>query len=126
MDKPVLSTQFQLSTSKTKLSKNDFKTLKTWDRRSRFRYKGSVKEGTLILYGNGFSKEISAPIYERMLTYFKKRTVYCGTSQDNPQTDTLGMWLEENVSKAAIASYVGAILVSEGYAKKRCNEIEFP
>ncbi len=107
------------------MSENEFKTLSTWDCHSRFCYAGSVKEGTLILYGAGFSKEVSASVYRRMLAHFAGRTVCCETSRDVPQPNSLGMWLAENVSNATIASFVGAILVSEGYAKKRCNEIEF-
>ena len=84
-----------------------------------------MKEGTLILYGSGFSKEVSARDYERMLAHFRGRTVYCGVSRGNPPPDSLGKWLQENVCKTAIASYVGAILVNEDYAKKKCDEIEF-
>jgi hypothetical protein len=101
------------------------KKLGTWDNRSNFKYVGSVKEGTKIFYGSGFSKFVSAAIYEDMLGHFAKRTVDCGTSRTNPQLDSLGEWLKENVSKTALASYVGAILVSEGYAVKKGSRIEF-
>ena len=50
----------------------------------------------------------------------------CGTSRTDPQLGSLGEWLKEKVSKTATASYVGAILVNEGYAKKRGSRIEFP
>jgi hypothetical protein len=30
----------------------------------------------------------------------------------------MGDWLQQNVSRTAIASYVGAILIDEGYATK--------
>ena len=121
-----LTIEFSPHTLRTPMSKSEFKTLHTWDCHSRFCYAGSVKEGTLILYGGGFSKEIPASVYQRMIAQFSGRTVCCETSRSSPKSGSLGMWLGENVSNAAVASFVGAILVSEGYAKKRCNEIEFP
>lgn len=111
--------------SRTAMSKNELKTVSTWNRRSRFCYKGSVKKGTLISYRSGFAKEISASIYQEMLACFRGKTVYCKAPRDNPKADSLGKWLEEEVSNPTITSYVSAILVNEGYAKKRCNEIEF-
>jgi hypothetical protein len=41
-----------------------------------------------------------------------------GTSRDNPPTGSVGAWLQENVTKTAIASYVGPILLSEGLASR--------
>ena len=39
---------------------------------------------------------------------------------------SVGEWLQNNVTKTAIASYVGAILIHEGYAVKgKGAEIEF-
>ena len=37
----------------------------------------------------------------------------------------LGEWLEKNICKPSIASYVGAILVSEGFATKKGSLLEF-
>ncbi len=79
----------------------------------------------MIFYGNGRETFVSAATYERMLKHFGGRTVYCGTSRTNPQLDSLGEWIQENVVKRSLASYVGAILVSEGYAVKRGSRIEF-
>ncbi len=101
------------------------KKLETWGERSSFRYTGSVKEGTGIFYGSKFKIRITANMYEDLLKKFKGRTVDCGTSRTSPPLGSLGEWLKENVSKTAIASYVGAILVNEGYAKKRKSQIEF-
>jgi hypothetical protein len=105
--------------------KADFKTLDTWDRRSEFSYKGSVKKGTTILYGSGQSTFVSSSTYDRMLSHFSGRTVDCGTSRTNPQSGSLGEWIQENVIKRSLASYVGAILVSEGYALKKGSRIRF-
>lgn len=60
-----------------------------------------------------------------LLTHFKGMRVPCGTSRDKPQIGSLGEWLQGNVTKTAIASYVAAILVHEGYAKKDGAWIEF-
>jgi hypothetical protein len=103
----------------------ELKKLNTWGNRSSFEYKGSVKEGTIIFYGSGHSKFLKAAIYKKMLRHFVGRIVYCGTSRTDPQKGSLGEWLKANVSKTALASYVGAILVREGYAVKRGNRIEF-
>jgi hypothetical protein len=101
------------------------KKLNTWDNRSIFHYAGSVKEGTEIFYGSGQHTAVRASVYERMLKHFEGRTVDCGTSRTNPQLDSLGKWIQENVIKRSLASYVGAILVSEDYARKRGSKIEF-
>ena len=84
-----------------------------------------MKEGTIIFYGSGYSKFLTAAIYEKMLRHFIGRIVDCGTSRTNPQKGSLGEWLTENVSKTALASYVGAILVREGYSVKRGRRMEF-
>jgi hypothetical protein len=103
----------------------EFKKLGTWDNRSIFKYSGSVKEGTRIFYGTGRETYVSASVYERMLKHFGGRTVDCGTSRTYPQLGSLGEWIQDNVVKRSLSSYVGAILVSEGYAKTNGSRIEF-
>lgn len=46
------------------------------------------------------------------------RTVNIGTFRTNPPNDSIGKWLQDNVIKTAIASYVWSILIREGHAKK--------
>ena len=104
---------------------NGLEKLNTWDNRSSFQYNGSAQEGTLIFYRKWWKTNVSAGTYEKMLQHFGKRIVDCGTSRTAPQLGSLGEWLKENVSKTATASYVGAILVSEGYAEKNGSRIEF-
>jgi len=99
--------------------------LLTWGGRSRFSYTGSVCDGTNITYGSGFTIFISADHYQRLLNHFKGRRVPCGTSRTNPPRGSLGEWLMTNITRTAIASYVGAILVHEGYATKVGSDIEF-
>jgi len=92
-------------------------TLPTWARRSKFSYSGSVAEGTTITYGREFSLTISPSQYNALLNHFRGQTVDIGTSRDNPPRGSVGEWLQSNVTKTAIASYVGPILISEGYAE---------
>lgn len=92
--------------------------LETWAGKSSFSYTGSVKSGTIITYGSGFSLSVSADQYTKLLNYFEGRTINIGTSRTNPPRGSVGEWLQANVTKTAIASYVGPILISEGYAEK--------
>lgn len=92
--------------------------LKTWAERSNFSYAGSVKQGTQITYGRGYSLSLSTTQYAELLDHFLGDTVDIGTSRTNPPRGSVGEWLQSNVTKTAIASYVGPILIAEGYAKK--------
>ena len=93
-------------------------TLTTWAGRSKFRYTGSVALGLMITYGKGFSVTISTREYTALLKQFRGRTVEIGTSRTNPPRGSVGEWLINNVTKTGIASYVGPILINEGYAVK--------
>jgi len=94
------------------------KKLKTWAGRSVFTYTGSVVEGTRITYGKSWSLSVSAGQYRDLLVHFRGRTVQMGTIRAVPPKGSVGEWLMNNVTKTAIASYVGAILVEEGYAER--------
>jgi hypothetical protein len=106
---------------------NIMKTLATWKRGDiYFKYIGSVQEGTTIYYGTkNPPKNISAEQYRLLLNYFQGKTVKMGPSKDNPPVGSLGEWLKANVCNTAIASYVSAILIDEGYAEKNKAEIIF-
>ncbi|MCX5886962.1 MAG: hypothetical protein NT096_13815 [Proteobacteria bacterium] len=100
--------------------------LPTWAGKSKFSYIGSVKEGTYITYGRGFSCKVSAKQYSALIDHFRGKTVNIGTSRDNPPKGSVGEWLQKNVIKTAIASYVGSILIAEGYAERGYRgEIKF-
>ena len=109
------------------------KTLSTWAGKSRFSYSGSVTQGTKITYGSGFSVVISALQYNDLLRHFQGQIVGIGTSHTSPPPGSVGEWLQAHVTKTGIASYVGPILIAEGYAEKaggprirfinRCNHI---
>jgi hypothetical protein len=92
--------------------------LATWAGRSRFEYEGSVAEGTTIRYGQGWTVSVSAKQYRELLNHFRDTETDMGTSRDTAPTGSVGEWLQENVTKSAIASYVGPILLHEGYAQR--------
>jgi len=96
------------------------KTLKTWKEKSTFSYTGFVKQGTKIVYGGKHcSRFISATQYIKLLNHFRGHTVDIGTSRDNRPRGSVGEWLQQSkVTKIAITSYVGPILIVEGYAEK--------
>jgi hypothetical protein len=105
-----------------KMGKGESSMLKlpTWAGRSEFRYSGSVKEGVTIKYGNGFSntQKITPQQFRNLLNSFRERTVNIGTSRTTPPSGSVGEWLQVNVTKIAMASYVGPILINENYASK--------
>ena len=102
------------------------KTLPTWRKRSEFTYSGSVQDGTRIYYGSKpWEAYVSAEKYQELLRHFKEKGVPCGASRDEPPSGSLGEWLQQNVTKTAIASYVGSILIHEGYAIQNGSKIIF-
>jgi hypothetical protein len=94
------------------------KALRTWAGKSRFSYEGSVDTGTEIRYGKRSRVTVSGRQYSALLEHFKGRTVPIGTSRDRAPYESVGAWLQAHVTQTAIASYVGPILVEEGYAER--------
>ncbi|MEH7886358.1 hypothetical protein V7654_18825 [Bacillus sp. JJ1609] len=90
--------------------------LKTLSRNRTFRYKGSVKEGTTIFFGQNRVEVVKADQYKIMHAAFTGKRVQIGTSFNNPGAKSLGAWLQSNITKRAIASYVAPILIKERYA----------
>jgi ribosomal protein S27E len=91
----------------------------TWGGRSSFDYSGSVETGTEIIFGTGgWKASISAQEYNALRRHFIGRIINIGTSRTEPPKGSLGKWLKANVTQAAIACYVGPILVIEGRAKR--------
>lgn len=101
------------------------KSLKTWGGRSQFEYDGSIMEGTTIYYGSESKIYISPKQYSQLLNHFKGESVEMGTSRDSAPIGSVGEWLQDNVTRTAIASYVGSILIHEGFATKNGSTIEF-
>jgi hypothetical protein len=86
-----------------------------------------VPTGTEIRYGKASKASVSRQQYSALLGHFGKGEFPIGTSRADPPKGSVGEWLQMNVNPAAIASYVGAILLKEGYAEvgKRPDLIRF-
>jgi hypothetical protein len=93
-------------------------TLSTWGGRSRFTYDGSVEGGTDITYGEGRRARVDAHHFVDLRHRFLNREESIGTSRTDTAANSLGGWLQANVTRTAIATYVGSILVHEGYAER--------
>jgi hypothetical protein len=94
------------------------KRVPTWAGKSQFDYHGSVATGTEIWYGRKpYHATVTPTQYESLLCHFQHRTVRLGASGE-PPPGSVGAWLQEHVTRSAIASYVGAILIHEGYAER--------
>lgn len=92
---------------------------KIWKKNTVFKYKGSVKDGTQILLSDE-NVVISSLQYYDLLSKFRGKVVYIGLPDSSGviQDDSLSAWLKDNVRRIPLASYVGAILVNEGYAEE--------
>ena len=92
--------------------------LRTWGRRSEFGYSGCVATGTEIHYGKDSHRLISREQYAALLAHFQGQVVDIGASRGHPPAGSLGAWLKQNVTRSAIATYVGPILLHEDYAER--------
>lgn len=92
-------------------------TLKTKAQGAVFSYEITARDDLRIRFGKTGRATVSAAQYARLLRQFRGRVVAAGTSRDGPPAGSLGQWLQENVTKTAIASYMAAILVHEGRAQ---------
>ena len=103
-----------------------FKKLPTWGNRAEFFYEGSIANGVLIQFGQEKTMaELSGQQLELLLNNFRGRTVPIGTSHDAPTKGSVGAWMVEHLGKSGLATYLGAILISERYARKSGSEIVF-
>lgn len=92
-------------------------TLRTWSGSSQFRYEGTVGKGTDIWPGKAkYPINVSGADYGNLLSNFKGREVAVGPHHTSPPAGSLGEWLQKNVRRTALASYVAPILVEERYA----------
>lgn len=108
-----------------KLITDDRVKLATWAGLSKFYYTGNIEIGTIIYFGKNNHIEVSSKDYKKLLNDFYKMKVEIGTSRDKASEESLGYWLQNNITKTAIASYVGKILIHEKYAFRDENYIVF-
>jgi len=92
----------------------------TWGGDASFSYEGDVLSGTTIYYGNAlrWKATIKAEDYRKLLRRFSGKEVSIGTSKTDPPPGSVGEWVKANINKSGLMSYIGAILVREGYAAK--------
>lgn len=111
------------------IRRNQMPRLRTWSGRSQFSYTGSVARGVQIRYGSNRRAEVSAGQFAALLRVFARRNVDVGTSRTTAPRFSLGAWLQQNVRRTAIASYVGPILLAERRATRSPrdpHQIQFP
>lgn len=99
----------------------------TWGGKAKFKYEGSVKGGTKMYFGKSSSAEVTSEQYQKLLNEFKGKTVNVASSfTSSPAKGTLEEWLQNNVTKVSISTYVAAILKNESYAvRNKSGQIEF-
>jgi len=90
----------------------------TWAGKSEFECDGFVGRDITIHYGNGFksSIELADSELKKLLAVFRGKEVPLGTSRTTAPRGSVGAWLQANVTRTAIASYVGPSLIADGYA----------
>jgi len=99
--------------------------LKNKARGAKFFYEPTADGGFCIRYGRGWETVVSGADVQQLINHFRGQEVALGTSRDNPPPGSVGAWLQVEVTPVAIASYLGPILVQEGYAEwvknQRCG-----
>lgn len=89
-------------------------------KRTWFRYRGKVKQGTILLFQSG-EVSISPELYMAALRHFSGQTVRGGFSMTNPTPGGFGEWIKQNSFSYGRSlsprhgSFIAAILVHEGY-----------
>jgi hypothetical protein len=108
---------------------NDKKILPTWSGRCYFRYSGSVKTGIIIEFGANYKNngEFKSTDLSKLIDHFSGTGVPLGTQHtSDPVRGSVAEWIRKNVNKNRImTSYLGPILVSEGYAERNGKMIKF-
>ena len=92
----------------------------TWANRATFEYDGNIPTGTTIRYGEdlSYSQTVTADQWTALLAQFQGRSVELGTSFDAPPPNSIGEWWKNTFHAAPLMSYMGPILVLEGFAQR--------
>ena len=101
------------------------KTLFPWSGLREFRCEGSVPKGITFHTGVGFSHpySLNATELHQILTEFSGREVKIGTHRTAPPDGSIGDWIKGRFKLGGIMSYLGVVLVEEGYAE-RCSKLD--
>jgi hypothetical protein len=94
--------------------------LQSWSGRKSFRYEFS--RSTLdvqIFCGKKFSRKyrVDGACLRAVLLKFSGKDSPAGTNRTQPPPDSIGDWLRVHCKRGGIMSYLGPILIEEGYAK---------
>lgn len=104
----------------------ELKVLDTWGGRSEFDFVGNINQGTIITYGSNNQITVTAQQYQAMLEHFRGQTITVRPERTTPEHGSLELWLRNNVTQTAIASYVAPILINEGVATRSTdNRLQF-
>ena len=90
--------------------------LRTRSRGIAFAYQRMLDGAIHIEFGRGNRATLKAKDYLRAIDQFRGQIAALGTSRDSPTPGSIGKWLQENVTRTALASCLGPILVHEGHA----------
>lgn len=97
----------------------------TWGGQSDFDYEGDLQQGTTIIYGQGRRQVVTSQQYRLLLTEFAGQTIPVAPARTDVEAGSLEGWLNQNVTRTAIASYVAPILILEGAAIRVEGGIQF-
>lgn len=94
--------------------------MRTWTGAKEFKYSGQIGEGLKIHCGKGFSRlyTMTASELREALTEFSGREVKIGTHRTAPPDGSIGDWMRRKFRKGGIMSYLGPILIEEGWASR--------
>ncbi|WP_059173543.1 hypothetical protein [Bacillus sp. FJAT-27445] len=86
---------------------------------SKFKYEGSVEEGTKIIYGKyNSSKFVSKEIYQELLKNFSGQIIQLDyPPKEGEAPNNLRNWLHARAHIRLLSKYIPSILIKEGYAE---------
>lgn len=127
---PAVSEDERTVASVRQTDTTDRKWCKTFGGQSEFPYTGSVETGTSIWPGKNvhFRLKFTSQQWSDLLVAFRGRgEVRAGLNFAHPEPGSMGEWIKQNWNtKMGPASYVGGILIAEGYAERpRRGRIRF-
>ncbi len=94
--------------------------MKTLATGTEFEYSGSVVKGLSLVVGDGYTNKVSREVLSALTKHFFGREVDLGTSRTDPPEGSIGEWLISQTS-INLASYIGPVLVEEGFADTGMN-----
>jgi|ERR1035437_2736530 hypothetical protein len=97
------------------------KHLKTWAHHKPFRYDLDRRTFNLLVYCGQASSHRYALDGQRLceaLAHFSGKDVQIGTHRTKPPQGSIGQWLLATCKRGGIMSYLGPVLIAEGFADR--------